>query len=121
MIAGTYQNKITPAHLQKKAIVYLRQSSERQVRENTESQRLQYPLIDRAKELGFAEVEVIDGDLGSSASIGAKKIKFPVNRNPVNRNVGGEVKIVWQFPKKTFFEYLFHNLFYAGVYCWGRR
>ncbi len=265
MIPGTYQNKITPAHLQKKAIVYLRQSSERQVRENTESQRLQYSLIDRAKELGFAEVEVIDVDLGSSASIGAKRregfdrmvalvavgevgiifnreaprlsrtdkdwcrllevcqvfgtligdaehvydlacmddqlvigikgtlsvvelnvlkmrliagveekaargelirtlsvgyvrdntgkaVKDPDKRVqevielgfkkfretrsirqtflwfrneriefPVNRNVGGGVKIVWQLPKKTFFEYLFDNPFYAGVYCWGRR
>jgi len=73
MIPVTYQNKITPAHLQKKAIVYIRQSSERQVQENKESQRLQYSLIDRAKELGFAEVEVINVDLGSSASIGAKR------------------------------------------------
>jgi len=34
--------KITPLHLQRKAIVYLRQSSERQVQRHTESQRLQY-------------------------------------------------------------------------------
>jgi hypothetical protein len=37
-------HKITPAHLARRAIVYLRQSSDRQVRENTESQRLQYAL-----------------------------------------------------------------------------
>ena len=34
--------KITPLHLQRKAIVYLRQSTDRQVQRNTESQRLQY-------------------------------------------------------------------------------
>lgn len=65
------QSKITPAHLERKAVVYLRQSSERQVRENTESQRLQYALVERARELGFREVEVIDEDLGSSAAPGA--------------------------------------------------
>ena len=69
----TYQNKITQAHLQRKAIVYLRQSSERQVQKNKESQRLQYALVDRAKELGFTEVVVISVDLGSSASIGSKR------------------------------------------------
>ena len=36
------QPKITPLHLQRKAIVYLRQSSERQVQHHIESQRLQY-------------------------------------------------------------------------------
>jgi DNA invertase Pin-like site-specific DNA recombinase len=51
----------------------MRQSSPRQVEVNTESQRLQYALVDRARELGFERVEVIDVDLGSSASIGAKQ------------------------------------------------
>ena len=64
--------KITPAHLARKAIVYLRQSSQRQVVENTESQRLQYGLAQRARELGFKAVEIIDSDLGSSASMGAR-------------------------------------------------
>ncbi len=64
--------KITDQHLNKKAIVYLRQSSLRQVQENMESQRLQYALKDRARAFGFSEVEVIDCDLGSSAAISAK-------------------------------------------------
>ena len=63
--------KISSQHLDRKAVVYLRQSSLRQVRENVESQRLQYALADRARHLGFQEVEVIDTDLGCSASIGA--------------------------------------------------
>jgi hypothetical protein len=44
--------KIKPEHLARKAIVYLRQSSERQVRENKESQRLQYDLAERIRTLG---------------------------------------------------------------------
>src|SRR5437870_2233584 len=63
--------KITPLHLQRKAIVYLRQSSERQVQRHTESQRLQYALADRAQALGFEQVDIIDTDLGRSAAIGA--------------------------------------------------
>ncbi len=58
---------------ERRAIVYLRQSSERQVRHNLESQRLQYALVDRARDLGWSQVEVIDTDLGSSAAIGARK------------------------------------------------
>src|SRR6058998_2388559 len=63
--------KITPLHLQRKALVYLRQSSERQVQRHTESQRLQYALADRARALGFEQVDIIDTDLGRSAAIGA--------------------------------------------------
>ena len=64
-------SKISPRHLERKAIVYLRQSTEHQVHHNKESQRLQYALVDWAREVGFKQVDVIDEDLGSSASIGA--------------------------------------------------
>ena len=67
------EQKITKEHLARKAIVYLRQSSEKQVRNNLESQRLQYAMADRARELGFRVVEVIDVDLGSSAAMAAAK------------------------------------------------
>ena len=50
-------HKITSEHLQHKAFVYLRQSSLRQVRENLESQRLQYGLLDRARELGWHDIK----------------------------------------------------------------
>ena len=63
-----YAQKITPEHLARKAIVYLRQSSVKQVQNNKESQRLQYSLVDRARSLGWKQVEVIDTDLGSSAA-----------------------------------------------------
>jgi len=63
--------KISPHHLARKAVVYVRQSSEKQVRQNKESQHLQYGLRDRARQLGWKEVDVIDLDLGCSASLGA--------------------------------------------------
>lgn len=63
--------KLTAERLARKAIVYLRQSSPGQVQHNLESQRLQYALADRARALGWRAVEVIDTDLGWSASVGA--------------------------------------------------
>lgn len=71
MINSQINSKITESHLDRKAVVYLRQSSMKQVHQNKESQRLQYALKDRAKEWGWKEIEVIDCDLGYSASIGA--------------------------------------------------
>lgn len=71
MRIGAASNKITESHLNRKAIVYLRQSSAKQVQQNKESQRLQYALAETAKAWGWKDVEVIDADLGSSASLGA--------------------------------------------------
>lgn len=70
MMDTRFGHKITPERLARRAIVYLRQSSPRQVRENLESQRLQYGLVERARKLGWAEVETVDCDLGRSAAIG---------------------------------------------------
>lgn len=61
-------NKIGADHLARRACVYIRQSTPGQVRNNLESQRLQYALVDRARQLGWAEVEIIDDDLGWAAS-----------------------------------------------------
>src|SRR4029077_16839037 len=47
MTEVVYSPKIKPEHLARKAIIYLRQSSERQVRQNTESQQLQYAVAER--------------------------------------------------------------------------
>ena len=54
--------------LTRKTVVYVRQSTPAQVRGNLESQRRQYELVDVARRHGFARVEVIDDDLGLSAS-----------------------------------------------------
>jgi len=63
--------KIKPEHLARKAIVYLRQSSEKQVRQNKEvnSSSMRWPNGVRA--LGWQEVEIINNDLGSSAGLAA--------------------------------------------------
>src|SRR5262250_2104909 len=66
-----YSPKIKPEHLVRKAIVYLRQSSEKQVRQNKESQLLQYAMAERVRALGWQEVEIINSDLGSSAGLAA--------------------------------------------------
>jgi len=59
--------KITPEHLARSAIVYIRQSSPHQVVNNLESQRRQYGLVERGRQLGWSDVQVIDDDLGRSA------------------------------------------------------
>ena len=60
--------KLTNDRLQRRAIIYVRQSSMGQVMNNHESRRRQYGLADRARELGFHNVTVIDDDLGRSGS-----------------------------------------------------
>jgi DNA invertase Pin-like site-specific DNA recombinase len=59
---------LPPAILQRKAVVYVRQSTQVQVEINTESRRRQYELVEVARRRGFRTVEVIDDDLGRSAS-----------------------------------------------------
>ena len=66
-------NKIKESHLERKAIIYIRQSTDRQVQRNKESQRLQYALQDKAKQWGWKDIEIIDSDLGSSAAVGASE------------------------------------------------
>ena len=61
-------DKIGLSHRERAAYVYIRQSSLHQVRHHQESRRRQYELKQRAQELGFAEVVVIDDDLGLSGS-----------------------------------------------------
>ena len=62
--------KVKPEHLNRLAYVYVRQSSLKQVLENTESTKRQYGLRERAMALGWPEdrIVVIDSDLGQSAA-----------------------------------------------------
>jgi len=66
MVSGS--QKVQNAHLSRLAIVYLRQSSPRQVRENFRSTERQYGLAEKAAALGWepARVLTVDGDLGIS-------------------------------------------------------
>jgi len=63
-------DKVKPAHLSRSAYIYVRQSTASQVINNTESQRLQYNLQERAQQLGWPSslINVIDQDLGRTAS-----------------------------------------------------
>jgi len=56
------------ALLQRRAIVYVRQSTPSQVMTNLEGQRRQYDLVETARTYGFTTVDVIDDDLGICAS-----------------------------------------------------
>lgn len=62
--------KVTTEHLHRDAFLYIRQSSLRQVLENTESTKRQYALRDRAVALGWPieRIHVIDSDQGLSGS-----------------------------------------------------
>jgi DNA invertase Pin-like site-specific DNA recombinase len=60
--------KITPERLLRTAIVYIRQSTPTQVSHHLESQRRQYGLEERARQLGFQRTIVIDEDLGRTGS-----------------------------------------------------
>jgi DNA invertase Pin-like site-specific DNA recombinase len=60
--------KITAEHLDRTALVYVRQSTAGQVQDHPESRRRQYALVEVARELGFRHVETIDEDLGVSGS-----------------------------------------------------
>ena len=62
--------KVTTQHLQSDAYLYIRQSTPRQVLENTESTQRQYALRDRAVALGWPleRIHVLDCDLGKSGS-----------------------------------------------------
>src|SRR4051794_9215804 len=69
---------VTPTHLARKAVVYIRQSTPHQVVSNQESLRLQYALRQRARELGWhdADIDVIDVDLGRSGASATQRSGF---------------------------------------------
>jgi DNA invertase Pin-like site-specific DNA recombinase len=61
-------DKIKPHHLERKAVLYIRQSSAYQVSNNLESQKLQYAMQARLRQFGWQEVDIVDDDLGRSAA-----------------------------------------------------
>ena len=70
--------KVTPHHLKRCALLYVRQSTMRQVFENTESTKRQYALRDRAVALGWPreEIVIVDGDLGHTATTAGDREGF---------------------------------------------
>jgi len=84
--------KLTPERLGRRAIVYVRQSTPGQVMNNLESQRRQYDLANRARELGFQDVRTIDDDLGRS---GGGQVDRPGFQRLVTEVCGGQVGAVF--------------------------
>ncbi|MEA2771873.1 MAG: hypothetical protein QOD93_4835 [Acetobacteraceae bacterium] len=68
--------KIRPHHLERKAILYVRQSTAYQVLHNRESSALQYAMRDRLTTLGWSSIETVDDDLGRSAAGGVARAGF---------------------------------------------
>ena len=86
-------SKITSVHLERLAVVYVRQSSAAQVRDNTESTARQYALVDEAARLGWEaeRILVIDADLGLSGRSAAGRSGF---KDLVGRVCVGEVGVI---------------------------
>jgi DNA invertase Pin-like site-specific DNA recombinase len=84
---------VAPHHLDRLALIYVRQSSPRQVLTNQESFRLQYALQHRAQELGWPEtrIEVIDADLGLTAASAQHRAGF---QDLVTRVTLGQVGLI---------------------------
>jgi len=85
-------DKVRPHHLERKAILYVRQFSAHQVLHNRESSALQYAMRGRLTALGWSEVEVIDDDLGRSAAGGVQRAGFERMVAEVSRPSGASLK-----------------------------
>jgi DNA invertase Pin-like site-specific DNA recombinase/uncharacterized protein YndB with AHSA1/START domain len=84
---------ITPSHLARAAVIYVRQSTLAQLERNTESTARQYDLVARARQLGWppSAIRVVDGDLGVSGSVMGQRDAF---ENLVAEVALGQVGIV---------------------------
>src|SRR3954467_14148693 len=87
---------VTPRHLCRKAVIYIRQSTPHQVLTNQESLRLQYALRQRARDLGWndADVDVIDIDLGQSRAVAEHRRGF---KDLIARVTLGEVGLILSY------------------------
>jgi DNA invertase Pin-like site-specific DNA recombinase len=84
---------VTPQHLLRQALIYVRQSTPHQVLTNQESLNLQYALNERAQELGWREedIYVIDADLGLTGAAASHREGF---KELVSRVTLGQVGII---------------------------
>jgi hypothetical protein len=122
--------KIADHHLQRRAIVYVRQSTQKQVFENRESTARQYALVDRAVSLGWprAAVEVIDEDQGVSGSFvegrtGFQRLLAEISADSVGLILGlepglftmrgrrpGECLFYWDIVPSLWFRQITHDV-----------
>jgi DNA invertase Pin-like site-specific DNA recombinase len=96
--ADAFPTKVKPSHLDKLAIVYVRQSTPQQVLQHRESTARQYGLVDRAVVLGWPreQVLVIDDDLGLSGASsenrnGFQKLLAEISNDAVGLVLGLEM------------------------------
>ncbi len=84
---------VSQTHLQRKALIYIRQSTPHQVLSNQESLRLQYALQQRAIDLGWRQqdIEIIDADLGMTGASAAHRVGF---QEVVTKVTLGQVGII---------------------------
>jgi DNA invertase Pin-like site-specific DNA recombinase len=84
---------VSQTHLQRKALIYIRQSTPHQVLSNQESLRLQYALQQRAIDLGWRpeDIEIIDADLGMTGASASHRVGF---QELVTRVTLGQVGII---------------------------
>lgn len=89
----TSSDLITPHHLARQAIIYIRQSTPHQVLSHQESLRLQYALRQRAQDLGWPpeQIEIIDADLGLTAATAEHRAGF---KDLIARVTLGEVGLI---------------------------
>src|SRR5829696_8658096 len=92
----TSSDLITPAHLSRRAVSYVRQSSPQQVISHQESLRLQYDLRQRAVSYGWPEsaIDVIDQDLGQSGRTAQGRAGFA---DLVSQVTLGQVGIIFSY------------------------
>lgn len=78
MIKATTDSKVSHAHVRREAVVYIRQSSPQQVRQNRESRQRQYALVERARGLGWPakSIKTIDEDQGRTGTISTHRQGF---------------------------------------------
>jgi DNA invertase Pin-like site-specific DNA recombinase len=84
---------VTPQHLARRALIYVRQSSPNQVLSNQESLHLQYALEQRALSLGWRpeDIEIIDADLGLTGAIAQHREGF---KNVISQVTLGQAGII---------------------------
>src|ERR1700677_3464841 len=87
---------ITPKHLSRQAVIYIRQSSPQQTMNNQESLRLQYALKQRAQAYGWPadRIDIVDADLGRTGSTTEGRHGF---KDLVARVTLGQVGIIFAY------------------------
>ena len=77
-MSSSMDQKVRASHLKRQAYCYVRQSTLKQVFENTESTKRQYALRERAMALGWPVVQIVtvDSDLGETATSVADRHGF---------------------------------------------